>query len=55
MRIKNSVIAVYNAHDKAGETAGDGNRTAFWGKQGTFWGGLFGFLFGSTFFPNGFA
>ena len=34
------VIGYYNA----------GNRMAFWGKLGAFWGGLFGLLFGSAFF-----
>jgi uncharacterized membrane protein len=27
-----------------------GDRMMFWGKQGAFWGGLWGFLFGSAFF-----
>jgi hypothetical protein len=27
-----------------------GDRMAFWGKLGAFWGGLFGLLFGSAFF-----
>jgi uncharacterized membrane protein len=34
------VVGYYNA----------GDRMAFWGKLGAFWGGLFGLLFGSAFF-----
>lgn len=80
MDTKNSVVAIYDSHDKA-ETAvkelqksgftmknlsivgkdyhseehvvgyyNTGDRMAFWGKLGAFWGGLFGLLFGSAFF-----
>ncbi|MGL4463345.1 MAG: general stress protein [Planctomycetia bacterium] len=34
------VVGYYNA----------GDRTLFWGKQGAFWGGFWGLLFGSAFF-----
>src|SRR5579862_4452447 len=34
------VVGYYNA----------GDRVKFWGKQGAFWGGLWGLLFGSAFF-----
>ena len=34
------VVAYYNA----------GDRMLYWGKQGAFWGGLWGLLFGSAFF-----
>jgi uncharacterized membrane protein len=80
METKNSVVAIYDTHDKA-ETAvkelqksgftmknlsivgkdyhseenvvgyyNAGDRMVFWGKRGAFWGGLFGFMFGSAFF-----
>src|SRR6202453_2587957 len=35
-----SVVGYYNA----------GDRMKYWGKQGAFWGGLWGMLFGSAFF-----
>lgn len=35
-----NVVGYYNA----------GDRMVFWGKQGAFWGGLWGILFGSAFF-----
>lgn len=35
-----NVVGYYNA----------GNRMKYWGKLGAFWGGLWGFLFGSAFF-----
>ena len=80
MNTKNSVVAVYDSHDKAEAAVKElqksgftmknlsivgkdyhseehvvgyynaGDRMAFWGKLGAFWGGLFGLLFGSAFF-----
>jgi uncharacterized membrane protein len=39
-RIEESPVGFYNT----------GNRMAFWGKNGAFWGGLWGMLFGSALF-----
>lgn len=80
MDTQNSVVAIYDAHDKAEAAVKElqksgfamnnlsivgkdyhseehvvgyynaGDRMAFWGKLGAFWGGLFGLLFGSAFF-----
>jgi len=80
MNTKNSVVAIYDSHDKAEAAVKElqksgftmknlsivgkdyhseehvvgyynaGDRMAFWGKLGAFWGGLFGLLFGSAFF-----
>jgi uncharacterized membrane protein len=80
MNTKSSVVAIYDAHDRAEEAVKElqksgfnmknlsivgkdyhseehvigyynaGERMAFWGKLGAFWGGLFGLLFGSAFF-----
>ena len=80
MTRQNSVVAVFDSHDKA-EAAirrlqqdgfdmrklsivgkdyhtdehvvgyyNAGDRMKYWGKQGAFWGGLWGLLFGSAFF-----
>lgn len=40
MENEQHVVGYYNAPERA----------AFWGKQGAFWGGLFGLLFGSAMF-----
>jgi len=80
MDTKSSVVAIYDAHDKAEAAIKElqksgftmknlsivgkdyhseehvvgyynaGDRMAFWGKMGAFWGGMFGLLFGSAFF-----
>lgn len=80
MDAKSSVVAIYDAHDKAEAAIKElqksgftmknlsivgkdyhseehvigyynaGDRMAFWGKLGAFWGGFWGLLFGSAFF-----
>jgi uncharacterized membrane protein len=80
MSTKSSVVAIYDAHDKAEAAVRElqksgftmknlsivgkdyhseehvvgyynaGDRMAFWGKLGAFWGGMMGLLFGSAFF-----
>lgn len=80
MMVKNSVVAVFDSHEKAEEAVkalqrsgfdmkqlsivgkdvhsdeqvvgyyNTGDRMAFWGKLGAFWGGLWGLLFGTAFF-----
>jgi uncharacterized membrane protein len=80
MSDKNSVVAVFGAHEQAEEAVRElqkdgfdmkklsivgkdfhteehvvgyyntGDRMAYWGKQGAFWGGFWGLLFGSAFF-----
>jgi uncharacterized membrane protein len=80
MKNSNSVVAVFNTHDKADRAVrtlqkngfdmkklsivgkdyhteehvvgyyNAGDRMLYWGKQGAFWGGFWGLLFGSAFF-----